>query len=145
MWSTVEMMWSTIQVAIKHSSTFLKISQIFSKMNCTFPESEGERTPFPHVCTPQITVLVLRQPQAAFHFPPALQVGCQGCLLVLPNSVSAWVSHINLNNTKSRALLILVALSETDKEHSLHQLSRRHYGIVTLGRGFVTSTPWWRV
>ena len=53
---------------------------------------------------------------------PALQAGWQGCLFMLPNSVSVWVSHRNLNNTRSRALLIIAALPEIAKEHSLRQL-----------------------
>ena len=40
-------------------------------------------------------VQALRQPQAAYQFTPALQVGWQGCLLGLPASASDWVSHIH--------------------------------------------------
>lgn len=94
-------------------------------MNCTFPETESERRTYSHACTLHITVLVLRQPQAAFRFPPALQVGWQGCLLVVPNLASVWVSHVYLNGTKSRALLALGAFTETGKERSLQQLCRQ--------------------
>lgn len=90
-------------------------------MNRAVPGGESARPTCSHACTPQIPVLVLRPPQAAFHFPPALR----GCLLALPNSVSVRVSHLNLNSIKRRALLILAALTETDKEHSLHQLCRQ--------------------
>jgi len=57
-------------------------------MNRTFPESESERTTYSHACTPHTMVQALRQPQAAYQFTPALQVGWQGCLLGLPASAS---------------------------------------------------------
>lgn len=86
---------------------------------------------------------LLSCPNPLLTFPlPVRLAGRPAC--APPNLASTWACH--LNSIESRALLIFVALSERDPEHSLHQLCQQALqGFVTLGRGFVTSTLWWHI